>query len=104
VDTSTAPAPPAAEVLPRLEALARALAEAGLAATVEQGTQCLRVVNPQARDHTDRITCRYHPDDRPALWLFTSWQDPISPARDIRAAATRIRAILTPKSGARREA
>jgi hypothetical protein len=105
-DTGQAPpvAPPA-EALSRLESLARALVEAGLGVSVEKAVPevGLRVINPDATDYRDRITCRHHPVDGDALWFFHAWREPISPARDVRTAVADVTAALQPKPGARRD-
>jgi hypothetical protein len=106
--TQQAPDVPAVPVspqaVPRLEALATALIAAGLTvrAELEADEPSIVVINPDATDHRDRITCRGHTVDGAALWFWHFWREPIAPARDIRAAVANIRATLWPKTGARR--
>lgn len=45
---------------------------------------------------SDRITCERRSEDGGALWYFTSWGEPISPADDVVGASVRIRGYLGP--------
>jgi hypothetical protein len=91
--------PSEAEVLPRLEMLAKELAQAGLAVTTggRNGTPYVQAHHPDAPALGERFTIEHHQVDSAAYWFYGSRTGPIGPARNVRAVVTRVTALLAPQ-------
>jgi hypothetical protein len=79
--------------------LTQALHDLGLTArllTPPTRPPFVRASHPQTPALAENITCAVRPGR--GLFFWWSWQDPITPAEQVRAAADSIRRVLTPEA------